>query len=270
MKKIEQAPIVRHAGNGQPKIGPRYYTRVSSLAKYLDDQGNLIHWMGKMAARGIALSPDLQALAATTDMGDRDKWRDIVDRAKDRAGGNSGADLGTGIHSATEMLDLGQSLEDLPADLRADAEAYGAALDKQGLTPLAGEMFVVNEAVKSAGSFDRLVACQDGPPAILDVKTINADKDAEYACRYNGVAWSIQIATYAHARPYDGIFGASEWSDYDLPAPGLERGWVAVIRRGAGTCDLVEVDLTAGWRMAQLAASVRDARKARPARVVAA
>jgi hypothetical protein len=168
------------------------------------------------------------------------------------------------------MLDLGQSLDDLPADLRADAEAYGAALKAQGLTPLAGEMFVVNDAVTSAGSFDRLVATADGLPAILDVKTINADKDAEYACRYNGVAWSIQIATYAHARPYDGIFGPSQWSDYDLPDPGLEKGWVAVIRRGAGTCDLVEVDLVAGWRMAQLAASVRDARKSRPARVVVA
>lgn len=270
MKKIEQAPVQRHGRDGRPKIGTAYYTRASSLAKVLDDQGNLMNWMGKMAARGIALSPDLQALAATTDLSDRARWKDIVDRAKDRAGGNSGADLGTGIHQATEMLDLGQSLDLLPPDLRADALAYGDALKAAGLVPLAGEMFVANKELMTAGSFDRLVLMPDGQAAILDTKTIAADKDAEYAVKYSGVAWAIQIATYATAWPYDGVFGAGAWSDYGLPRPQAVTGFVAVVRRGAATCDLVEVDLEQGYRLAELAVAVRDARKSSPAKVVAA
>jgi hypothetical protein len=223
-----------------------------------------------MTARGVAVSPDLQALAATTDLGDRTRWRDIVDRAKDRAGGNSGADLGTGIHSATEMLDLGEPLDLLPPDLRADAHAYRDALKAAGLVPLAGEMFVVHDELQVAGSFDRLVLEPSGTAAILDLKTIAADKDADYAVRFSAVAWSIQTAIYANSRPHDGLFGTGEWSDYGLPAPQATRGYVAVIRRGAATCDLVEVDLVEGLRLARLASQVRDARKATPAKVVAA
>lgn len=270
MKSITQTPPQRHGGNGQPKIDGAYWTRISSLAKYLDDQGNLINWMGKMAARGIALSPDLQALAATTDLGDKARWRDIVDRAKDRAGGNSGADLGTGLHQATELLDHGRGIDNLPAIMRADARAYRAALDQMGLVPLAGEVFVAHEELRAAGTFDRLVLQPDGNAAVLDIKTINEDKDAAYAARWNGVAYAIQIAAYAGARPYDGAAGWQEWSDLGLPRPQTEIGWVAVIPRGTGTCQLLEVDLTAGRRLADLAAAVRDARKSAPARVVAA
>jgi hypothetical protein len=270
MKKIEQAPAARHGRDGRPKIGGVYYTRASTLAKTLDDQGNLIGWAAKMAARGVAVSPDLQALAATTDLNDRSRWRDIVDRAKDRAGGNSGADLGTGIHSATEMLDLGQPLDQLPPDLRADAHAYRDALKAAGMVPLAGEMFVVNGELQVAGSFDRLVLEPTGTAAILDLKTIDASRDADYAVKFSAVAWAIQIALYANSKPHDGLFGTGEWSDYGLPIPQALRGYVAVIRRGAATCDLVEVDLTEGLRLARLAAAVRDARKATPARVVAA
>lgn len=270
MKKIQQAPVDRHGRDGRPKIGNAYYTRASSLAKVLDDQGSLINWAAKMAARGVALSPDLQALAATTDLDDRARWRDITDRARDRAGGNSGADLGTGIHQATELLDLGQSIDALPKDLQSDARAYRAALDAAGLEPLAGELFVANRELLAAGSFDRLVMQPDGTAAILDIKTIAAAKDAEYAVRFSGVAWSIQIATYATAWPYDGLFGAQAWSDLDLPRPQAITGWVAVIRRGAATCDLVQVDLMEGYRLAELAIAVRDARKATPAKVVAA
>jgi len=270
MKKIDQAPPQRHGRDGRPKIGDTYYSRASSLAKALDDQGNLVQWMGKMAARGVALSPDLQALAATTDLADRGRWKDIVDRAKDRAGGNSGADLGTGIHQATELLDLGRPIDNLPPDLQRDALAYRDALTGAGLIPLAGELFVANKELQTAGSFDRLVMQPDGTAAILDLKTIDATRDAEYAVRYSGVAWAIQIAVYATSWPYDGLFGAQAWGDLGLPRPQSKVGWVAVIRRGGATCDLVQVDLVEGYRLAELAVAVRDARKATPAKVVAA
>lgn len=270
MKKIEQAPPQRHGRDGRPKIGNDYYTRASGLAKVLDDQGNLINWAAKMAARGVALSPDLQALAATTELDDRARWRDITDRARDRAGGNNGADLGTGIHQATELLDLEQGIDMLPKDLQADALAYRSAIDAAGLLPLAGELFVANKELQTAGSFDRLVMQPDGTAAILDIKTIAAERDAEYATKFSGVAWSIQIATYATSWPYDGLFGAQSWADLGLPRPQASVGWVAVIRRGAATCDLVQVDLVEGYRLAELAIAVRAARKATPAKVVAA
>ena len=268
MKVVKQTLPERHKGNGQPKIDGTYFTRASSLAKVLDDQSALINWKGKMAAYGIAHNDDLRALAATTDLKDY-RWRDIVERACESAGASSGADIGTSIHTATEEWDLrGEvAVQQMPDEIVADARAYRDLMDAYGFKPLAGEVFVANRALRTAGSFDRLVESPEGTAHILDIKTVGSDKDAAGAAKWSGVAWAIQTAVYANAKPYDADRGYLEWADLDLPEPVSEglAAYIVVIPRGSGTAALVDIDLTAGKELAQLAAQVRDARRSKPA-----
>jgi hypothetical protein len=260
MRAIKQAPIERHKGNGQPRIDGDFWMRTSSLAKVLEDQGGLIFWRGKMAAKGIASDEELRLRASVMDLDDRG-WREVVDRACERAGASDGADRGTSIHATTEAWDLTGVEPDVPEELLADARAYREAVAELGLSPVAGEMFVANQEVRSGGSFDRLMVDDSGWACLLDIKTTKASKDAATACRFSGLSWGIQLSTYSRAVPYDGELGFRDWSELDLPVPDLKRGIVAVIPRGTGTCELVEVDLEQGWRAARLAAEVRDARR---------
>lgn len=244
---------------GRPTLGGRTYTRVSTLAKALDDTNALLAWNARQAVIGLARSHDLVALAATTDPADRTTLNKIVEQAKERAQSTAGASVGTATHSATELLDRGESLTGIPASIVADAHAYRDTIDRYGLTPLAAEMFVVCDEIGAAGSFDRLLA---GPTRVMigDLKTSANPDTAKWA----GLAWAIQLATYAHAKPWLPDRGVVEWSDLGLPEPDLQRGLVIHIVQGTGQVRLHSVDLTIGWGAARIAETVLGARKMKP------
>ncbi len=261
MRRIGQSPPERDRW-GRPIIDGEGYTRASTLAKTLDDQQNLIAWSSRMTALGMAKAPDLIALAATAEASERSKLNDIVERAKDRASAGSGRDLGTAIHAASEMVDYGKDVAGLPLDVRNDAEGYEFARTAAGLHPLCGELFVANRHLKAAGSFDRLMHCNEtGDAIIADLKTGTKD-DPEYAAKYGALAWSMQLATYATALPYDG--GFLSWEDWGLPVPSAMRGVVCYIPRGTGKCHIIDIDLAAGLHAVKLAVDVRSARAYRP------
>lgn len=255
MKRLQQPEIERDRW-GRPKINGKSYLRPSTLAKTLDDQSNLIEWSSAMTALGMSRSPDLVALASTIDPAEHRKARDIVKRAKDRVMSQGGADIGTAIHAATEAVDYGKPIDHMPADLQADALAYRAARESLGLTPLAAEVFVVNEELQAAGTFDRLVE-SDAEVFVTDIKTGSKD-DPEYAAKYGAVAWAIQLATYAHADPY-----GSDWQTLGgYPSCGMGVIWY--IPRGSRKCYPITVDLIEGWELAITARKVYDARKSSP------
>lgn len=243
---------------GRPVLDGVAYTRVSTLAKTLDDMSALTRWSGRQTAIGLAGSDDLIAAVATTSPDDKQTLNRLVERAQDRAKARRGADLGTAIHAATETLDRGGSLDGIPTAVRADAEAYRRLIDRAGLRPLAAEMFVVCEELHAAGTFDRLLR---GPNRVLvaDLKTSASADTAKYAA----LAWSVQIAVYAHARPWLPDRGLVGWTDVGLPEPDLARGLVVHVRQGAGEARLHSIDLTAGWDAARLAVDVRGWRARR-------
>jgi hypothetical protein len=119
-------------------------------------------------------------------------------------------------------------------------------------------MFVVCHDVNAAGSFDRLL---QGPSRVLigDIKTSGNPDTHKYAA----LAWAIQLATYAHAKPWIPGRGIVEWADLGLPEPDTERGLVIHIVQGTGQVRLHSVDLKAGWVAAQLADEVLAMRKLR-------
>ena len=214
-----QQPEITRDRDDQPVIDGVTYLRPSNLAKFIEDRT------------------------------DFEKY--IVNVLRDAA-----------IHAATEAVDYGEDISYMPADLQADALAYRAARKSLGLYPTAAEVFVVNDTIGAAGTFDRLVVpVSINEPAlglITDIKTGSKD-DPEYAARYNAVAWSIQLATYAHARPL-----GTSWTDLEVSGLSLSRGIVWYIPRGLGKCYPIHLDLEAGWSLAQTAKAVYDARKSSP------
>lgn len=241
---------------GRPCLDGRSYTRVSTLAKVLDDTRALLNWNARITAIGLAKSEDLIAAVATTDPDDRKALDRIVEQAKERAASTAKATIGTATHAATELLDRGDTLDGLPDKVKTDAHAYRTSMNAHGLTPLAAEMFVVCDEVNAAGSFDRLL---QGPSRVLigDIKTSGNPDTAKWA----STAWAIQLATYAHAKPWIPGRGIVNWADIGLPQPDLERGLIIHIVQGTGKVRLHSVDLAAGWVAAQLADEVLAVRK---------
>lgn len=241
---------------GRPIVDGRAYTRASTLAKTLDETSALAAWKTRMAIVGVARNPDLHALAATTDPQDRRALNEIAERAAERAGATSGRDLGTSIHSASELVDAGLPTGHLPAPVLADALAYAAASRAEGLTPVAAETFVAHEQLGVAGSFDRLMSSPDGF-VIGDIKT-GSNPDLGRVLAYSGLAWATQLAAYANSTPWDG--GWSSWEAVG-GAPSTSRGVIFYVPRGSGRCHPVWLDLEVGWRAACLSVQVREIRK---------
>ena len=246
---------------GRPKIDGTSYTRASTLAKTLEDQSGLINWAGRMTALGMSRNPDLVALAATTSPEDKRALDDIANRAKERAGSTSGRDTGTSIHAASEMIDCGEDITHLPADLARDALAYRDACEREGLTPVLAETFVVNDRLGAAGSFDRLLYDDRGETYVIgDLKT-GTNLDPDYAMRYSGLSWAIQLAIYASGTPWDQ--DALSWAHLGADRPSTSRGVIFYIPRGSGQCFPLWLDLDVGYDAALLAAKVRDIRRAK-------
>jgi len=268
MRKIDQ-PEVNRDRWGRPVIDGRTFLRPSSLGGMLKDQGGLQKWAAGMTAFGMGRSPDLVALAST-----KKSWKDcadIAERAKDRAGAGSGRDTGTAIHEATEALDYGEDVSHLGEKLLADAAAYVAARESLGMTALAAEVFVANETLGAAGTFDRLCRLDrdsdrgaEGDVFITDIKSVtwkpgeDLGKAVRTKAKYEALSWGAQLATYAGGWP----LGAS-WEALGAPTgPRRDVGVVWVIPRGSGFCVPVWVDLTLGAVYAELATAVHWARKA--------
>jgi hypothetical protein len=228
-------PLIIPPGGGKP-VG---YTRATTVAKTLDDEGSLIKWAQRMTAAGLVRRPDLLALLASKldDGGDipehhKADVQRLCDEAKEHGGGSRAANLGTALHALTEALDLGQSPY-IPLDMQGDIDAYRRAVEP--FKVLAVEQFIVLDDHRIGGTFDRLWRLPDGRIVIADLKT---GRDLSYSWR----SISVQLAIYANGIGYhDGL-------RTPLHADGVDAatGIVVHLPVGQGRCDLYTVDLRAG------------------------
>jgi PD-(D/E)XK nuclease superfamily len=237
---------------GDESVEP--YTRVSTLAKALDDTHNLMAWAGRMTAKGISISPDLiAAFAAMPDPNaDRDTKKladEYVEQAKERAKANQRRVLGSAIHSFTDQIDQGKTPEHVPADVAPDLRAYVAATTN--IRWLAFEKFVVLDDLKVAGTMDRLGVRKGAKlPRAVDLKTGSVGD-------YNALGFACQLAMYARGVPYSADGSRTPW-----PGPiDLEVGEIIHVAQGQGKVTIYECDLTRGWEAVQLALKVRALRK---------
>lgn len=227
-------PLIVPPDGGKP-VG---YTRATTVAKTLDDEGSLTKWAQRLTAAGLARRPDLLALVASKlgpdgDIPEQHKGdiQRLCDEAKEHGGGSRAANLGTALHSLTELVDLGHDVY-IPNDMQADIDAYRQAV--QPFEVLGIEQFVVLDEHKIGGTFDRLWRLPDGRVVIADLKT---GRDLSYSWK----SISVQLAVYANAVRYNDGLRTALPADMDR-----DTGIVIHLPVGQGRCDLYSVDLRAG------------------------
>lgn len=245
-------PLIVPPGGGDA-IG---YTRVSTLAKALDDLNNLMSWKQRQTAIGLLRRPDLLTrVAGAIANGDPDiDWptkrdlNDVCAQALEAAGSSKGSSAGTGLHALTEAIDRGvEPLFVPPADaIRLDA--YRKATE--GYEAVDIETFIVNDTVTAAGTFDRLYRCPDGRVRVADLKS--GKSEAAYP-----LSTTVQIATYAHGLRYDPATGDRSPLHPDLD---LSSG-ILIHLPPSGGCVLYQLDLATGWEAAQVASAAMRIRK---------
>lgn len=259
--------LVRPPGADTP-VG---YTRVTTVAKALDEGGGLAPWKATMATCGTILRPSLRAqwegLMATYGT---DPWyagkqakaecKRLVEEAAAVGGGNDRREIGTLLHTITALVDLGRPVH-MSDDVQRDVEAYVTGLDHAGVVILSDliERTVVLDEWNVAGTFDRAVKVPGFElPLIADLKT-GADLS------YSWQAIAVQLAAYSRA---DAIYeqgpadDGSEDVRHPMPQVDQDNGLIMWLNAGTGSMELFLVDLNAGWEAFQRSMWTREWRKA--------
>jgi hypothetical protein len=224
------------------------------MAGTLDEKTALGEWKARMTGRGVATSPDLIAgFAAIPDIESREgklRGNDLAEQAQERAGASTKRTLGTAIHSFTEQLDgeVDRTVY-VPEPLVKVIGNYRTAT--ADVRWLAIEMFLVQDAIKVAGTTDRIGQRPGQQPRVWDLKTGRVD--------YGQLKFAIQLAIYARSRAYDPRTG------HRAPIPNIDLEIGHIIHADPLTAEVTvyDVDLDKGWRAAQLARTVYDWRRDR-------
>lgn len=242
-------PLIVPADGGKPQP----YTRVSTLAKTLDDKTALAKWMCRQTAIGMSQRSDLVSLVAANQE-NKKVLGDAVEQAMAAAKSDQAANIGTTLHSLTEAYDLGIYDPQFTAhELQADVEAYAKTTEHLKIDAV--EVFVVVDELQTAGTFDRIVTLPDGRRMVADVKT--GQNEPKYP---HGA--TTQIAIYSRGTMYHPNIGRSK-PLADLGVSQTE-GMLIHLPAGTGSCDLYIVDLNIGWSLATVAAKVRAMQKIKP------
>jgi hypothetical protein len=179
----------------------------------------------------------------------------VAEAAKEAAASSSGANLGSALHQFTERVDRGDQVH-VPAPWDADVAAYRKALTEAAIEVRADliERIIVVRQHHVAGTLDRILHSASWRlPRIGDLKT---GKDLSYGW----LEIAVQLALYANADAmWNGVTGEYE----PMPEVDREKGVVIHLPVGRATATVYEVDIKAGWEIAQVCATVRGLRTRR-------
>jgi hypothetical protein len=246
-------PLIAKPGCGAPiyegkQKNVKAYFRASKFGEVLEDQTNLTLWKIRMAMHGLVKRPDLYEQVQRTPLEDKVILNRIAEDAIEAAGGAAAANVGTALHTLTEAIDRGEQVGVVPPAYAADLDAYVEQTRRFRMLHI--ERFMVCDELSVAGTPDRLHIDPQDCLQVGDLKTSNSN------IAYQGMKFAIQLGIYAHSDFYNPLTGERE-------SPGIVDQNVAVVYHmpaGSGTCELIEVDVRAGWEMALLARQVRQAR----------
>ena len=186
---------------GRYKITPagakraKSYSRVTTIAKAIEDTHNITMWKLRNALKGVADRKDLLLQIQTLDP-DKDKRTldRIAETCLELGGGTKAATTGTAIHSILEQHDKGAYVLDRkpPAELVETIQTYAEVLKANQVTVLPEwiETVLVNDEDQYAGTVDRIVQI-GGVHYIADLKT---GKTLDFG----GLGFGAQLAAYAH------------------------------------------------------------------------
>jgi hypothetical protein len=235
---------------------PVWHTRVSTLAKTLDDQNGLTSWKCVMVAGGAALRPDILAKIAArwprTEL-NKAELNEYAEELKEAAAASAGANMGDALHEMVARVNRGEDFKPLPT-FEADIKAYRDLLERHGLEtiPEYVERTVVIEGLSEpiAGSFDLLVR-KAGKLYVADLKT---GQKLDLAWQ----AIAVQLTLYSRGT------SLYRWEDDGrdpMPEVDQKTGLVIHLPAGSAAATLHVVDLVAGWEATQHALWARSWRK---------
>lgn len=270
--------IPRHKGDGRPKVWPagvkpgavgtkgEYYTRASGLGSCLEDGWAIHQARTRKIVFGMGRSRGLFDLAqAVENLEDTAQLDTIVDDAARLGGDGDAAMSGTALHLLSERADRGDDLAYLDDRMRAAVEAWRRLMSH--FTIHGTEQFVVNDELKAAGSYDRLVSplglmrAPDGTP-ITPNDRIGLDLKSGKHAEYFGPTYKVQQVVYFGdgATPYSHEHGRGDWPDLIPP----RADWSLIPHVPLDRPDEARfywVDLAEAAELAQLAVEVRRRRK---------
>ena len=243
-------PLIIPTGGGDPTP----YVRISSFSGAVEDSYNLDLWKQRNTALGLAAQPQLIDRIAGI-IGNYDdpidqakrELNDICKAAQDAAGSGRSADIGTALHSMAQAIDRGRNV--LPGRWADHLRAYQEAMVAYEF--LDAETFVVVDELRAAGTLDRLVRCPDEKVRVADLKT------GKWELAFPAKT-TAQVSVYAHGERYDPATGERTPLHPDLDLTTGLLIWLPA--KGKPSCQVVGLDLEAGWRRAQLAMQVRAER----------
>ena len=239
------------------------WTRVTNITGAISDAFGLRDWELRNLLCGIALDATIYAdavrLAARAGNVNADlkpymeQVRDLLDRAKEAAGGNRGSDHGTREHAMVEAYH-----RDLPYEADVDARhrlrLYAEAMAGAQLTPVPGmqERRVMIEWANACGTLDNVLQC------------------LVYAIRYVGDLktqrkfWTwleveAQQAAYNHA---DAMWETTPDGGRWIDMPEVDRGRAAILWVPRPELDEVpraevrQVDTERGWDSFRLGCAI--------------
>lgn len=167
------------------------YTRMSTLAGYVCDDFGLTTWTQRLLAIGYGMREDLAAMVAALpplndaqcDKSTLTKEQQAQDRetkakldeynelALETAGRNYKANHGTAVHGFIQHGHVDQA----PERMRPDVESCYDVFRRRGIEVICSEMFVANDRLMAAGSFDHLVRLPTFGIVVADVKGLPLD-----------------------------------------------------------------------------------------------
>lgn len=270
------------------------WTRSTTFAKSISDTYALSQWGLRMALLGATQRPDIVQRAHGKHVkADKSLLDELTAELKNAAGDKVAANLGTAMHSFTEMADRAwhspggprSVLDQVPPDCREMVETYIRLLEETGLEPVPHliEFTTVVKQYGVAGTSDNCykvtkpltlkigrgeVRLSPGEYVIGDKKT---GKDLDYG--WQEIA--IQLSTYAQGLNTAGVWDRQDevWepdplSRFDKPGTKvrLDAGIVLhlpVDKEAEKQPAVYGVDLESGWNAAVLCERVRAWRKVR-------
>jgi hypothetical protein len=256
----------RYLIQGQP------HTRATSFAGLVSETFALNQWQQRMVIKGMAMRPDLAALAHGLEVkSDSRALNSIAQQAKEAAGNRVAANIGTAYHAFTERLDAGLiTVDEVPPQYRDRVAQYADTMRRARLTTrpewiersTAVRADQVESPLPVAGTMDRILQLPGGDLVIGDLKT---GSDLSYG-------WdeiSTQLAVYAHGVNTHGLFdwNTNEWQTRDASGARLHvRTDIAIVMHlpaDKDGCTLYQVDLVKGWERAQVCGRVMTLQKSK-------
>lgn len=234
------------------------HTRVTTIAKAMDDGYGVTDWKVRTTALGFAMSSILYGRLCTlvpeTEAAlDKHKLDKLCEEAKAKAGGDDARENGNILHAFSEKVDRGQRVR-MPPEYEADIDAYRRKLDELEICIVPEfverQIILPDQAEPIAGRADRFVHF-GSTLKTFDLKTGKIGS-------YSWLAFAIQLALYSRGRTF---YNAKTKTHEPMPEVDQDTGMICHPPAGKATCDIYFIDLNLGYQAALLALNVRAWRK---------